>query len=149
MFYVTCITSLCRRDITICSIQKHINEDSTLITDSKSCYSSFCEINNLKHISIKSHTYKSDSGHSLSAVNSLHTELELFLKMKRGINVRHIQRYLDFFSFKKRISYKYENLFLNEEVYRKTLSQTKNFYSSEISKSTTPFKLCSMYPTFI
>ena len=76
-----------------------------LISDMKQCYQNLSEETGRLHDEIKSDGYISEKGHSLAELNALHSEVKLLYKRYRGISVRHLQGYLDFFCLYKKIKY--------------------------------------------
>ena len=49
--------------------------------------------------------YTTSSGNSVSSVNELHTEAKEMIRHKKGISTRHLQAYLDWLVFRKRLRY--------------------------------------------
>lgn len=76
-----------------------------LVTDCKSSYEKFAFNNHIKLEQVKSGTYKNSNGYSLGNINSLHSEWSTFLSDFRGVSTKHLQHYLDWFSFQKLINY--------------------------------------------
>ncbi|MBQ9318406.1 MAG: IS1595 family transposase [Bacilli bacterium] len=87
-----------------------IDNVSCLITDCKSSYEKFAHDNNLRLEQVKSGTYVNSNGYNLSNINSLHSELSTFLSQFKGVSTKHLQHYLDWFSFQKIINYTTEIL---------------------------------------
>lgn len=83
---------------------------SNLITDCKSSYEKFAYDNHINLEQIKSGTFVNVNGYSLGNINSLHSELSTFLSNFKGVSTKHLQHYLDWFSFQKLISYTTEIL---------------------------------------
>ena len=83
------------------SIAKKINDSKKVVTDCKSSYESIAKDNNWNLIQIKSGTYTNEIGDNLANINSLHSELELFISKFRGVSTKHLQQYLDWFVFSK------------------------------------------------
>lgn len=76
-----------------------IDNVSCLITDCKSSYEKLSKENNIRLEQIKSGTYVNDNGYNLENINSLHSELSIFLSHFKGVSTKHLQHYLDWFSF--------------------------------------------------
>ncbi len=92
------------------SFKDKIENISHLITDCKSSYEKFANDNQIKLEQIKSGTYVNWNGFSLGNINSLHSEWSTFLRDFRGVSTKHLQHYLDWFSFQKLINYTVEIL---------------------------------------
>ena len=66
-----------------------------------------------KEKQVKSKCYKDDGGNNLTNINSLHSELTLFLSQFHGVLTKHLQEYLDlFFS-------KYQNYSNKQKISKK------------------------------
>ncbi len=87
-----------------------IENVSNLITDCKSSYEKFAKDNNIKLEQVKSGTYVNLNGYNLGNINSLHSEWSTFLSNFKGVSTKHLQHYLDWFSFQKLINYTVEVL---------------------------------------
>ena len=96
-----------------------IDNVDCLITDCKSSYEKFAHDNNLKLEQVKSGTYVNSNGYNLSNINSLHSELSTFLSHFKGVSTKHLQHYLDWFSFQKLINY-------TTEILKQPLAMMKN-----------------------
>ena len=116
----------------------YIEEESILVTDSKSSYIKFAENNNLILKQIPDGKYKTKDGYHLGELNSLMSELDVLLLKTRGLSTRHLQEYLDLFRFRKILRYTIEYLKQNKEMYQYTLIQTSNLKNKEICKRTMP-----------
>lgn len=92
------------------AFKNKIAKVSCLITDCKSSYESFAKENNIRLEQIKSKTYVNSAGYNLSNINSVHSELSTFLSYFKGVSTKHLQHYLDWFSFQKIINYTIEIL---------------------------------------
>ena len=54
---------------------------------------------------IKSDKHIDNEGNSLSSINQIHSELEIFLSRYHGISTRHLQGYLNMFVLRKELNY--------------------------------------------
>lgn len=61
--------------------------------------------NCIKLEQVKSGTYINLNNYSLGNINSLHSEWSTFLANFRSVSTKHLQHYLDRFSFQKFINY--------------------------------------------
>ena len=109
---------------------------SKLITDCKSSYESEAKINKWNLKQIKSDGYVDADGNSLSNINSLHSSITTFLAPFRGVSTKHMQGYLDWFTFDKYMQYSFnENqhlqILLKETIVKSTEIKTSNMYSNQ------------------
>lgn len=91
--------------------------------DSASAYQEFCKKYNLKLNAIPS-GFHSDGVFNISEINGIHSQLETWLNKFRGVSIRHLQEYLDWFVYvfmmKKRFmlnkikTESYSNLLIND-----------------------------------
>lgn len=106
-----------------------------LITDCKSSYEKFTKEKNIKLEQIKSGTYVNSNGYSLGNINSLHSEFSTFLSHFKGVSTKHLQHYLDWFTFQKLINYTTEILkqplaMMKKSVTKKCNINSKNIYDN-------------------
>ncbi len=87
------------------AFRNKIKPNSTMITDCKSSYEKFASDNNIKLEQVKSGTYKNLDGYTLSEINGLHSNLDLFLGHFAGVSTKHLQGYLDLFVYQKYLTY--------------------------------------------
>ena len=107
-----------------------------LITDCKSSYESVAKINKWKLIQIKSEYHTDEYGNSLAEINSLHSNLSTFLSVFRGVSTKHLQHYLDWFSFEKELNYtidiiKHSITFMKTTMIHNTNINYKNVYNND------------------
>ena len=91
--------------------------------DSASAYQEFCKKYNLKLNAIPS-GFHSDGIFNISEINGIHSQLETWFNKFRGVSIRHLQEYLDWFVYiytmKKRFmlnkikTESYSNLLIND-----------------------------------
>lgn len=109
-----------------------VDNCSLFITDCKSSYEQFCKENNIKLEQVKSGTYVNNNGYSLANINSLHSELSTFLSHFRGVSTKHLQHYLDWFSFQKIINYTVDIIKQPLEMLKKTIINTCDINSNNV-----------------
>lgn len=98
-----------------------------LITDCKSSYESIAKENNWHYIQVKSNGHTDENGNSLANINSIHSSLSIFMNRFRGISTKHLQGYLDWFTFDKALSYKTDNDKITiRTIIKKTLTMATN-----------------------
>ena len=115
-----------------------IEEQSILVTDSKSSYIKFAKDHNLILKQIPENKHATKDGYHLGELNSLMSELDILLLKCRGISTRHLQEYLDLFRFRKILKYTIEYLKQNKEMYNYSLLQTTNIKNKNVCKRQMP-----------
>lgn len=118
------------------AFENRINSSSMMITDCKSSYEKFAFDNNIKLEQVKSGTYKNLNGYTLSEINALHSNLDLFLKCFVGVSTKHLQGYLDWFVYQKYLTYAIEFLdqpqtLMNYSLSRSSCIRISDIYSKE------------------
>ena len=112
-----------------------INSVDILITDCKSSYEKFASENGLRLEQVKSGTYVNENGFNLSEINSLHSGLDTFLSIFRGVSTKHLQGYLDWYTFQKLIHYtvdvlKHVSYTMKQIIVKPTSINSKNIFKS-------------------
>ena len=128
------------------SFSKYILNDATLITDMKQAFKAF---DVKKHIEIKSSGHVNDEGQSLAEVNQLHSEFNQLYSQSRGISLKHLQGYLDFFTYRKYLKYSIEKMRDKEEtLYKKLIKINDYIQVKEIYKVLLPVDVYGVYLNF-
>lgn len=117
------------------SFNSKITNVKKLITDCKSSYESVAIENNWNLIQIKSGTYIDEYGNNLANINSLHSGLSIFLSRFRGVSTKHLQHYLNWYSFEKYLKYvveltKYVSTFMKNTIINNTELNYKTVYNN-------------------
>lgn len=128
--------------------KNRIKEVSCLITDCKSSYESFAKNNHIKLEQVKSGTYKNQNGYSLGNINSLHSEWSTFLSHFRGVSTKHLQHYLDWFSFQKIINYTSEILRQPFTMLKKTVINKCSVNSTNVYDHSSNIDFFSIYEDY-
>lgn len=127
-------------------LSNKIKQGSILVTDSKSSYVRFAEKHNLILKQVPSKYHKTKDGYHLGEVNSLMSELELFIQNFRGLSTRHLQQYLDLFKYRKILRYTVEYLKQKKKTYDKVLLiQTKGLTKRQVCKTKMPIDIYKLY----
>ena len=88
---------------------KYFSRKSLIISDDKPAIKNFALRNKMRSDVIPSiggkTLFTTPEGNSLSSINEIHSEIKLLIKVKHGISIRHLQRYLDFLAFRKKLKY--------------------------------------------
>lgn len=130
------------------SLGKKINNATYLITDCRSAYESFAKKHNLKLEQVKSKTYKNENGFTLSEVNGLQSNFFGFISRFRGVSTKHLQSYLDWFTYKKYIDYAVEILKQPNEMLYYSMKQKKNIIIKNIYNAPFPFDVKAAYSDY-
>lgn len=100
-------------------IKPQIKKPELIITDQAWGFTSFAKECGCQLDQIPFGAYVIDRGNNINTLNGLHKEFNEFIDKKHGVNIKHLQCYLNMFIFKKTMKYKYEN---NEIVYESYLN---------------------------
>ncbi len=116
------------------TIVNKIQNSTKIVADCKSSYESVALENNWNLKQVKSKCYTDHEG-NLANINSLHSELTLFLSQFHGVSTKHLQEYLDWFSFSKYQNYSVDyieqpNSFEKNTVTKKTEIKYSNVYNN-------------------
>ena len=117
-----------------------IEENSIIITDSKSSYIKFARDNNLILKQIPDGKHSVEDKYNLNNVNELILELENYInRVKRGVSTRHLQQYCNFIKYKKILKYTVEYLNRNQKLYKDSVILFPNLTNKEICQMELPF----------
>ena len=107
--------------VTKCLTSK-LKNVSKIITDCKSSYE--CDSKKYKWnlIQIKSGSYADNNGNNLANINSLHSGLSNFLAHFKGVSTKHLQAYLDWYTFDKYLNYTIDEITQNRTILQKVIS---------------------------
>lgn len=125
---------------------KKEDEKSYLITDMKQCYHKLSENTGRLHDEIKSEGHVSELGHSLADLNELHSEFKLLYKRYRGVSIRHLQGYLDFFCFFKNLKYSIDSILKQaNQAYVTSVNEKSTLRTIDIHSKKIPIDLFEAY----
>lgn len=103
-----------------------IKEPSKIITDCKSSYESVAINNNWNLIQIKANGHVDKNGNNLGNINNIHQQVQLFLSRFRNVSSKHLQQYLDLFTFLKKLNWKYDYKEQSQAFRNKTCTLKSN-----------------------
>lgn len=128
------------------ALNNKIEGNAILVTDSKSSSIKFSNDNSLilKQVPHGKHTV--EEIYNLANVNSLMSEFDLFIKSFRGLSTRHLQEYINWFIFRKKLKYVVEYLKQNQEIYNYLICHNSTLVSRNVCKISMPFDVKSLYP---
>ena len=125
-----------------------IESGSTLITDCKSSYEKFVQDHNLKLQQVKSGTYKNLNGYNLAEINSLHSNVENFLQSFIGVSTKHLQGYLDWFSYQKYLIYTVELLKQPQVMMNYVIGKMTSIHIADIYLKEFPIDIYDVYSEY-
>lgn len=125
-----------------------IKSNSVMITDCKSSYEQFAHDNNIELEQVKSGTYKNLEGFTLSEINGLHSNLDLFLRSFAGVSTKHLQGYLDWFVYQKYLNYAVEVLQQSNTMINYVISNNSYIKVEDIYKKSFPIDIYEVYSDY-
>lgn len=126
-------------------IHDSFEENCTIIADSRSCIQKFANKVKASIKVIESGKFATDDGETLSTINQLHQEFGELIRRKHGISTRHLQGYIDWLVFVKRLKYRVEHQLRNIEVYKTIMFKKVEYKTNEITKMPLPIDLNKAY----
>lgn len=116
MFFEIVGTGPITSDMVKISLGTKIGNISKLITDCKSSYELLAKERHLNLKQVKSGCYTDNEGNSLANINSAHSRLVTFLSAFRGVSTKHLQGYLDWYTFDKYLQYSFTEIQQNNTL---------------------------------
>lgn len=127
------------------NLNNKIEKNSTLTTDGASAYQKFCEENKLIHIAIPSGCYTDGKGNNLADINGIHSQLEIWMSKFHGVSTRHLQSYLDWFTYVFIMLKKFEHHKLEVQMCKDIILDKNYINSLAIFKKEFPIDLYEAY----
>lgn len=128
---------------------KYFKKQSLVVCDFKTAIHTYCDNNgfiaDIIPVIANKDTYKSPLGNSLANINQIHQEIKELIRRKHGISIRHLQSYLDWLVFLKKLKYKIEGKRRKIESYIKVMKEYINITNKDISKRPIPIDLYEAY----
>ena len=88
----------CTTDMLKDSLGQKLNNAKSVTADSASAYQEFCKNHNLKLQTVPS-GFHSNGRINIAEINGVHSQLETWLSKFRGVSTRHLQEYLNWFTY--------------------------------------------------
>lgn len=126
-------------------IDSKISNCTTLVSDGKFAYDTYCKEHNCINEMVKSGTHVNEHGFDLNTINGLHSELERDLYKRKGVSTKHLQGYLDMFLFKKMLTYTTDTGLKDIVTYNKTIPSNTKKYIKDIFEQALPIDLRQAY----
>lgn len=130
------------------TISNKIQNSKKIITDCKSSYESVAKESNWNLKQVKSKCYKDAEGNNLANINSLHAELTLFLSQFHGVSTKHLQEYLDWFSFSKYQSYSIDYIEQSDNFEKNTIIKATEIEYSNVYNNYSIFDFFDLYKDY-
>lgn len=122
-----------------------IEAQSILVTDSKNSYKKFAINNKLELKQIPAGEYTVDTFYNLSELNALHSNLELWLSKFKGVSIRHMQTYLDWFRYLKILKYTCEYASIVNSIFIFTVNQESKLKRKDIHNKELPINIDDIF----
>ena len=116
-------------------------------TDSASAYRTFCKKHHIKLNAIPSGQH-SNGEINISKINGIHSQLETWLSKFRGVSIRHLQEYLDWFVFVFTMKRKFSLNKVKTESYNTIVLDNNYIKSNDIFKIPLPIDLNVAYSKY-
>lgn len=130
------------------TIVPKIKNSTKVTTDCKSSYESVARENNWNLKQVKSKGYVDAEGNNLANINSLHSELTLFLSQFHGVSIKHLQEYLDWFSFSKFQNYSIDYLDQPNDFEKNTITKQTEIKYSNVCNNYSIFDFFDLYKDY-
>lgn len=130
------------------TVVSRIENSEKVITDCKSSYESVAKENNWNLKQVKSKCYTDSEGNNLANINSLHSELTLFLSQFHGVSTKHLQEYLDWFAFSKYQNYSIDYLEQSNDFEKNTITKYTDIKYSNVCNNYSIFDFFDLYKDY-
>ena len=117
-------------------------------TDSASAYRKFCKKHNIKLNAIPSGQH-SNGEINISKINGIHSQLETWLSKFRGVSIRHLQEYLNWFVFIFTMKRKFSLNKVKTESYNTIVLNDNYIKSNDIFKIPLPIDINVAYSEYL
>ena len=137
----------CTTDMLENVLNNRVEDVNNFNTDSASAYQKFCKSHNINLNAIPSGKH-SKGDVNISKINGIHSQIETWLADFRGVSIRHLQEYLDWFAFIFTMKRKFNLNKIKTESYNTILLDDNYIKSNDIVKKTLPIDLNIAYSEF-
>ena len=125
--------------------RKHFSDSTKIISDDSHSIQTFVSKNGFRSDVIPSGAYVSPNGNTVSSVNELHADAKNLVRQKHGVSTRHLQGYLDWIVFKKKLKYTLDMRKWRSETYMESMMEQIPFICRDIVKLPMPIDLYTAY----
>ena len=137
----------CTTDMLENFLYNRVDDVDNFNADSASAYQKFCKKHNINLNAIPSGKH-SEGNVNISKINGIHSQIETWLSDFRGVSIRHLQEYLDWFVFIFTMKRKFNLNKIKTESYNTILLDDNYIKSSDIFKKELPIDLNIAYSEF-
>lgn len=127
----------------------HFKEGSTIVCDSKPCIRNFAQQHKMTSEVIKvvanKTKYTTENGNSLADINQLHQEFGEMIRKKHGVSTRHLQGYLTWLIYCKKLRYTTEGKRRGIAAYLDIFKRPITMRNQDIYKIPLPVDLFKAY----
>ena len=129
------------------SLGKKLNNAKSINADSASAYQKFCLEHNLKLNAVPS-GFHSDGQINIAEINGVHSQLEVWLSKFRGVSTRHLQEYLNWFTYIFIMKKRFNLNQLRTESYSNIIIDNNYIKSNKIFSMEMPIDLKIAYAEY-
>lgn len=133
-------------------IRDCLSDVTMIISDKSHSIQNFARTHNMKSdaIPVKPNEkhYTTPLGNSLGDVNQLHQELKELVRVRHGISSRHLQGYLDWIAYTKKLGYTLERGDQAAQVIRDMRETESILHTKDISQQIQPISLYQAYSEY-
>ena len=137
----------CTTDMLNKSLGKKLNNAKSITADSASAYQEFCKNNNLTLNAIPSGFHENDI-FNISEINGIHSQLETWFSKFRGVSIRHLQEYLDWFVYIFTMKKRFMLNKIKTESYTKIIIDNNYIKGKDIFSTNMPIDLNIAYAEY-
>lgn len=116
-------------------------------TDSATAYRKFCKKHKIKLNTVPSRKH-SNGNINISKINGIHSQLETWLSKFKGVSIRHLQEYLDWFVFIYTMKKKFSLNKIKTESYNTIVLDNNYIKANDITKIQVPIDLNTAYAEY-
>lgn len=138
----------CTTDMLKETLGQKLDNAKSINADSASAYQDFCEENYLTLNAIPS-GFHSDGIFNISEINGVHSQLETWLCKFKGVSTRHLQEYLDWFTYIFTMKKRFMLNRIKTESYSQLLINDNYIKSNDILKIEMPVDLNIAYVEYL
>lgn len=138
----------CTTEMLESALGDKVSEANNFNTDSATAYRKFCKNHNIKLHAVPSGRH-SNGDINISKINGIHSQLEIWLSKFRGVSIRHLQEYLDWFVFIFTMKKKFSLNKIKTESYNTIVLDNNYIKANDIVKLNIPISLDVAYAEYM
>ena len=137
----------CTTDMLEDALGNKVTDTNNFNTDSATAYRKFCKKHNIKLHAVPSGKH-SNGEINISKINGIHSQLEIWLSKFKGVSIRHLQGYLDWFVFIFTMKKKFSLNKIKTESYNRIVLDNNYVKANDIVKLNIPISLDIAYAEY-